>query len=337
MMTSPILLQLAKQGNAIAIAALMNAALKTEAIQVKVRLDEPTHLQVMVRSPQWLNQHATIAFIRRGMVRLGADCIQEITTYAWKTGEDFPHWIAHFHVAAAAPEPVPVQSASVPPLELESLVRQGDSLAIALKLNRITRLQGIATRAAVKEGCLHILLESEQVPDRETAIDLVTAELARLRVEHLDTIKLYGRQKGHRAPQWMHPLPPEEIQAVAALVLEEGGEEVLEEVLKEVGEEVVPPVTPEALPEPAPIQPEESHRGSPVIPDFPTIPEPAPVPLEIAEPGSPALVDFPPLPEPALAGMSRAAGRSPKRTLTLTEVSFALAMAVVVYFMMAGA
>jgi hypothetical protein len=106
-MTLPLLLELAHQGDATAIAVLMNAALKSEKIRVKVLWDEDC-LLVMLRSLHPLNQHATIAFIRRGLLQLQPPMIQKVRAYAWHFGQDFPTWIAEFPVippvtALAAP------------------------------------------------------------------------------------------------------------------------------------------------------------------------------------------------------------------------------------------
>lgn len=97
MITLPILLELAQQGDATAIAALMNAALKAEKIRVKVILDQDC-LLVMLRSLRPLNQHATIAFIRRGLLQLQPDTIRTVRAYAWHLGQDFPTWIAEFPI-----------------------------------------------------------------------------------------------------------------------------------------------------------------------------------------------------------------------------------------------
>lgn len=95
--TLPLLLRLAKQGDTMALSALMNAALRDEKIRVKVILDDGC-LYVMLRSLKPLNQHAAIAFVRRGLIQLEADSIHSVRAYAWHLGQDFPTWIAEFPV-----------------------------------------------------------------------------------------------------------------------------------------------------------------------------------------------------------------------------------------------
>ncbi|MBD2019110.1 hypothetical protein H6F43_02785 [Leptolyngbya sp. FACHB-36] len=100
-MTQPLLLKLAKQGDAIAIAALMNAALYAQRIRVRARRERGC-LQVMLKSATPLNQHATIAFIRRGLLRLQAEPIESVRAYAWQVGQEFPEWITEFTLETIA-------------------------------------------------------------------------------------------------------------------------------------------------------------------------------------------------------------------------------------------
>lgn len=114
MTTTPLLIKLAGQGDAAAITALMNAALLPQNIRVKTRL-EGHCLQVMLRSPNVLNQHASVAFIRRGLLRLQADTIHSVRAYAWHLNQDFPIWIVEFDLTsvAKAQTPKPIEPFSV--------------------------------------------------------------------------------------------------------------------------------------------------------------------------------------------------------------------------------
>lgn len=116
-MTQPLLLRLAKQGDAIAIATLINGALYAQRIRVKARR-ERNCLQVMLKSASPLNQHAAIAFLRRGLLRLQPDSIQVVRAYAWQVGQEFPEWITEFSLPASpiVPEPLP----AIPKLDLQT-------------------------------------------------------------------------------------------------------------------------------------------------------------------------------------------------------------------------
>jgi len=76
-MTQPNLLELAKQGDAQAIASLMNRQLQPKGITVKVALKDAC-LQIMLESAQVPNQQALVAFVRKGIVGLGAASIERV-------------------------------------------------------------------------------------------------------------------------------------------------------------------------------------------------------------------------------------------------------------------
>lgn len=99
-LTSPIimlpsLLERAKQGDAGAIATLMNDVLQAQDVWVKAMLDRDC-LQVMLKSAAVLNQVICIAFIQQGLQRLQPETIKHVRVYAWQVGDAFPLWIATF-------------------------------------------------------------------------------------------------------------------------------------------------------------------------------------------------------------------------------------------------
>jgi hypothetical protein len=101
-MTTSLMLERAKQGDAGAIAALMNDVLQVQEVWVKATLESDC-LQVMLKSPAVLNQLTCIAFIQRGLLRLQPADIQQVRAYAWRTGDAFPLWIATFSLEQNAP------------------------------------------------------------------------------------------------------------------------------------------------------------------------------------------------------------------------------------------
>jgi uncharacterized protein (DUF697 family) len=115
--TQPNLLELAKQGNAQAIATLMNRQLQTKGITAKAALKEEC-LQIILESAQVPNQQALVVFIRKGITNLGAEPIKKVKVYGRQIGEEFPAWNEEFSVVAQT-----VQS-------LVELTKQGDVNAI---------------------------------------------------------------------------------------------------------------------------------------------------------------------------------------------------------------
>ncbi|MBW4691841.1 MAG: hypothetical protein KME27_08725 [Lyngbya sp. HA4199-MV5] len=95
MMTPLSLLERAKQGNAEAIAGLMNDVLRPQDVWVKAALDADC-LQVMLKASADLNQATCIAFLRRGLLNLQPAAIAQVRAYAWRTGDAFPVWITTF-------------------------------------------------------------------------------------------------------------------------------------------------------------------------------------------------------------------------------------------------
>ncbi|WGV24884.1 hypothetical protein [Halotia branconii] len=94
-MTQANLLQLAKQGDAQAIAFLMNRQLQSKGITVKAILEDGC-LQVMLESAQVPNQQALVAFVYRGITSLGTTSIEKVQVYWQQTGEDIPTWSKEF-------------------------------------------------------------------------------------------------------------------------------------------------------------------------------------------------------------------------------------------------
>lgn len=105
MSTSLSLLDHAKQGNAEAIAALMNEVLRPQDVWVKAVLDADC-LQVMLKASEELNQATSIAFIRRGLLRLQPASIVQVRAYAWRTGDAFPLWITTFSLEPTPENPL---------------------------------------------------------------------------------------------------------------------------------------------------------------------------------------------------------------------------------------
>ncbi len=69
-------------------------------------------------------------------------------------------------------------------------------------LNSVLQPQGVTAKALVKEGCLHILLEGEQTPEKEQYVALVHDEILNSGVDSVPTLQIYGRQMGAKKPSW---------------------------------------------------------------------------------------------------------------------------------------
>lgn len=87
------LLELAKQGNSRAIAALINRSLRPKGITAKVNL-KGNSLQILVESDKALDQEPITQFLVRGVKKLNIESIDsiKIKIFGKQNGQDFPDW-----------------------------------------------------------------------------------------------------------------------------------------------------------------------------------------------------------------------------------------------------
>ncbi|MHC5858956.1 hypothetical protein [Nostoc sp.] len=110
-MTQPNILKLAKQGDADAIASLMNRHLHPKRINAKVAFKDAC-LEVILESTQVLNQQILVAFIRKGLTALGAASVEIVKVYGQQTGKDFPDWSKEFDLGIEEAEIEAVESST---------------------------------------------------------------------------------------------------------------------------------------------------------------------------------------------------------------------------------
>ncbi len=94
----PNLLQLAKQGDPKAIAALMNRSLQPKGVTAKVAFKDGC-LQIMLESAQVTDQQALVAFVRKGITSLETALIERVKIYGKCLGEEFPVWNQELELA----------------------------------------------------------------------------------------------------------------------------------------------------------------------------------------------------------------------------------------------
>lgn len=91
---------------------------------------------------------------------------------------------------------------SATPGKLLAQAKQGDPKAIAALMNRSTESKGISVKASLKERCLQVLFEGNVVPHQDKTMEFVREGMAKLQVEAVDRVKVYGRQVGQETPVW---------------------------------------------------------------------------------------------------------------------------------------
>lgn len=85
---------------------------------------------------------------------------------------------------------------------LVALAQQGDPRAIAALVNQHLQPQGIQGRVTVKAGSLHLLLESDAVPDRTTQLEQIAHLFLENDIHAFETVMVYGRKQGDKQPAW---------------------------------------------------------------------------------------------------------------------------------------
>lgn len=108
------------------------------------------------------------------------------------------------------------------------LAKQGNAKAIAILMNRQLPPKGITAKAAFKEGCLQIMLESAQVPNQQALVAFIRKGITSLGTESIQKVKVYGRQKGEDFPAWseefelvVQPLPSPSVTVSQSIITHE--------------------------------------------------------------------------------------------------------------------
>lgn len=103
-MTQPNLLELAKQGDAKAIASVMNHLLKDEGITAKA-IQKDNSLLVILESAQVPEQISSVEFIHKLMMKLGIESIESVTVYGKQAGQPSSAWMKTLNLTAKFEEP----------------------------------------------------------------------------------------------------------------------------------------------------------------------------------------------------------------------------------------
>ena len=85
----------------------------------------------------------------------------------------------------------------------KQLAKQGDPKAIATAINHSLKPKGIIADVMRDNGCLHVMLEGEQVPHHQnTLVSFIEKGMKKLDIESVYRIKIYGRVFGDDLPAW---------------------------------------------------------------------------------------------------------------------------------------
>lgn len=90
--------------------------------------------------------------------------------------------------------------------DILNLAKQGNPKAIAALMNRHLKPQGITARVSLKDDCLRVVLESEQLPDEHMMTAFIQKGLTALNSPAIARVKIFGQQIGDDIPAWSRDL-----------------------------------------------------------------------------------------------------------------------------------
>lgn len=181
--------ELAKQGNAQAIATFINRTLQPKGITAKAAIKNDC-LQIMLEAAQVPNPQVLVPLINKWIGNLGAESIKKVKVFGRKSGEEFPAWNEEFEVTAQ----------NVP--NFEELAKQGDVNALTKLINQWLSSQSITAKAILKNDCLQIKVESAQVPEQDSVVSVIRERLIALDIQFSQKVKIFGQQTGDDFPDW---------------------------------------------------------------------------------------------------------------------------------------
>lgn len=82
------------------------------------------------------------------------------------------------------------------------LAKQGNAKAIANLINRSLQPKGITAKVTLKDGCLQVMLESDQVPEELALVSFIRKSMTSLGAKSIERLKVYGWQTGEEFPAW---------------------------------------------------------------------------------------------------------------------------------------
>lgn len=91
---------------------------------------------------------------------------------------------------------------SASPSNIMEQAKQGNPKAIAALMNRSLQPKGINVKAKLEQNCLHVLLESDKVPQPQSLVEFIRKGMTSLNVPAIEKVQIYARETGHETPVW---------------------------------------------------------------------------------------------------------------------------------------
>jgi len=201
----PTVQQAAKQGNPQAIAILLNHRLQPKGITAKVSAKNSS-FSIIVESTKTPPQIQLVNFVRQVFVTLDINLWQTVKIYGRRIGEDFPDWHEEILI-----EQKPV-------LSLKDLAKQGDVKAISQLICQVLPKE-VSAKFSIKNDCLQVMIESSETLDQHQMELLLKTEVAKLEIQSVKILRLYGKQIGEDFPDWHSDISLEATKEIVDEVL----------------------------------------------------------------------------------------------------------------------
>ncbi|MBD2197244.1 MULTISPECIES: hypothetical protein [Calothrix] len=86
------------------------------------------------------------------------------------------------------------------------LAKQGDANAINTLIIEWLGLPSITAKTSLKQDCLQVMLESENIPEQNSLVPLIHHGLSDLGSQTFKKVKIFGREAGEDFPDWQQEL-----------------------------------------------------------------------------------------------------------------------------------
>lgn len=198
-MTRRHFLQLAREGDAQAIATLINRNLQPKGIFAVVKY-ELGYLQICLEGDQMPRQATMMNFLHEGLKRLDVEGVRIVRVYGRRKGKAYFGW----HESLVLTEnPPSLEQMMVNSENLKKLARQGDYEAIAALLNQELSHKQWNTTVEFKDRCLKINIYGTEAPESITAITLCSRLIAKIRSIFFNRVEIRGYKQEPELLQWL--------------------------------------------------------------------------------------------------------------------------------------
>ncbi|MBD2019470.1 hypothetical protein H6F43_04625, partial [Leptolyngbya sp. FACHB-36] len=191
------------QGNAHAIAALMNRSLQPKGITARVMAQDGA-VRVMLESISVPDQQMFAAFTHRGMVNLGLSNLRSLHVYGRLAGTTVPAWMQVYAFGSARAE-VSSATESVPAPSSQALDYQAsdrpvpvpaedENSAISNRLNAALGSETLTFEASRDNTILKVITKTNQILEADTFAKSIRETLTELNLAGITTIEVYKQK-----------------------------------------------------------------------------------------------------------------------------------------------